>query len=101
MPTETTESIMEATASTVQEMTTASEITTASETTGPSLLDWGEWEDCTASCGDGIQTRQRADCDYDPGVCIEEKDCNIGICPGWGDWRPWGMCSGNGLLFKL
>ena len=72
---------------------------TTMEVTSAALLDWSSWAACSVTCGDGTQTRSRTECSYGPEICIEEQDCNLGACPGWGDWRPWGMCSGTYLQF--
>ena len=79
--------------------TTVPPITTSEVTSAP-LLDWASWAECSVTCGDGKQTRERPDCSYAAEVCTEEQDCNLGTCPGWGDWRPWGMCSGMYLHIK-
>ena len=78
---------------------TTTEVTTSEVTSAP-LLDWATWAECSVTCGDGKQTRSRPDCSYGAEVCTEEQDCNLGSCPGWGDWRPWGMCSGTYLHIK-
>ncbi|XP_019629856.1 PREDICTED: SCO-spondin-like [Branchiostoma belcheri] len=51
---------------------------------------WSEWSGCSASCGEGTQTRTRAcenvapcqGCDTCPGVSTEEQSCNVQTCPG-------------------
>ena len=95
--------------STAAPLTTREPLTTAppttteastSEVTSAPLLDWATWTECSVTCGDGKQTRSRPDCSYEAEVCTEEQDCNPGTCPGWGDWRPWGMCSGTYLHIK-
>ncbi|PFX32412.1 Hemicentin-1 [Stylophora pistillata] len=65
--------------------------------------DWGEWSNCTVSCGGGEQTRYR-DCDNPPpayggreclGVSEETRPCNELPCAvdgGWTEWKPWEIC---------
>lgn len=65
--------------------------------------DWGEWSNCTVSCGGGEQTRYR-DCDNPPpayggreclGVSKETRPCNELLCAvdgGWTVWKPWEIC---------
>ena len=52
--------------------------------------DWGEYSDCTVTCGAGSQTRSR-DCNSPPPVnggssCMgdasETRDCDESTCPG-------------------
>lgn len=68
---------------------------------------WGNYSDCTQTCGGGVKTRSRS--------CIggvvggpgckesnqEESICNSNQCPGkWSDWVLSGLCSvtcGDGL----
>ena len=83
---------------TVQQEETTAPPTTAppiAEATTAPLLDWASWTSCSVTCGDGTQTRSRPDCSYAPELCNEEQNCNLGECPGWGNWRPWGICSGT------
>jgi len=60
--------------------------------------DYGEWSECSADCGEGVQTRSRscnnplpanggAECE---GEETESKPCNKGVCPG--------TCGGNVCL---
>ncbi|XP_078577488.1 uncharacterized protein LOC144862665 [Branchiostoma floridae x Branchiostoma japonicum] len=72
--------------------------------------DWGEWSDCSVTCGVGTESRDRtcnnpapaggADC---VGTTEETQDCDTGVpCSvdgGWSDWGAWSDCSvtcGNG-----
>jgi hypothetical protein len=51
---------------------------------------WSNYSDCTASCGNGIQTRTRV-CNYQSdggqpcyGSATQSISCNTNIsCPGW------------------
>ncbi|KAI8485010.1 hypothetical protein Bbelb_372560 [Branchiostoma belcheri] len=67
--------------------------------------DWGQWSNCSVTCGVGTETRDRtctnpapanggADCD---GPAQETQTCDTGVsCPvdgGWSDWGPWSNCS--------
>ena len=51
--------------------------------------DWGEWSQCTATCGEGFKTRARACHDPEsgsnpvcPGSSTEIKECEETECPG-------------------
>nr|DBA18217.1 TPA: hypothetical protein GDO54_016492 [Pyxicephalus adspersus] len=69
-----------------------------------SWLDWGQWEECSKTCGSGKQTRTRTcnipsaqeggkTCD---GKAIDTKVCNTKPCPvngEWSSWQVWGPCS--------
>ncbi|KAK0403268.1 hypothetical protein QR680_016824 [Steinernema hermaphroditum] len=70
--------------------------------------EWGEWEQCSASCGGGRQTRSRKClaqfvflCD---GYVNEERPCATEPCPdvqvaathsvpAWSEWSDWSECS--------
>ena len=51
---------------------------------------WGEWSQCSASCGPGVEFRARS-CSKPvpggnetcPGNATEAKGCNMADCPGW------------------
>uniref|UniRef100_A0A915A669 Peptidase M12B domain-containing protein n=1 Tax=Parascaris univalens TaxID=6257 RepID=A0A915A669_PARUN len=65
---------------------------------------WTEWSRCSASCGPGIQTRNRY-CTKEPcdGSGQSRMSCNLGSCPTsshWLQWGAWSECSqlcGRGL----
>ena len=74
--------------------------------------DWATWGSCSASCGSGLQTRQRekavpaqhggSDCD---GSVKESVACpTLPACPvdcEWDDWSQWEGCSvtcGSGFI---
>uniref|UniRef100_A0A8D2KTM3 Hemicentin 1 n=1 Tax=Varanus komodoensis TaxID=61221 RepID=A0A8D2KTM3_VARKO len=66
--------------------------------------EWGSWEECSRTCGQGNKTRTRA-CSHPPaqhggkpcdGHAVEASICNMRPCPvngAWGSWLPWGPCS--------
>nr|XP_014344645.1 PREDICTED: hemicentin-1 [Latimeria chalumnae] len=77
--------------------------------------DWGPWEECSRTCGQGNRTRIRT-CSNPPaqhsgrpceGKAVEVIMCNIRPCPvsgNWGSWLPWGPCSetcGKGTQTRL
>ncbi|KAM9306065.1 SCO-spondin-like, partial [Gastrophryne carolinensis] len=65
---------------------------------------WASWSPCSASCGDGLQTRSRKcdspapqnggrDCTGDK---EQQRHCQGPPCPEpepWGEWSPWSPCS--------
>ncbi|KAL5272728.1 hypothetical protein ACHWQZ_G000802 [Mnemiopsis leidyi] len=65
---------------------------------------FGNWSECSAECGGGIQTRSR-ECNNPPpqygglecqGDSVKVAECNIQHCPidgGWGVWGNWSDCS--------
>ncbi|XP_067893515.1 hemicentin-1 isoform X1 [Heterodontus francisci] len=80
-----------------------------------SWSEWGQWEECSHSCGQGNRTRTRTctnpskqyggkQCE---GKAVEAIMCNIRPCPvvgGWSSWLPWGPCSetcGKGTQTRL
>ncbi|XP_068547343.1 hemicentin-1 isoform X4 [Anas acuta] len=77
--------------------------------------EWGLWEECSKSCGQGNRTRTRIcsnpsaqhggkPCD---GSAVDSVMCNIRPCPvdgEWSSWLPWGPCSetcGKGTQTRL
>ncbi|NWV42606.1 HMCN1 protein, partial [Grantiella picta] len=80
-----------------------------------SWSEWGLWEECSKSCGQGNRTRSRT-CSNPPaqhggkpceGSALETVMCNLRPCPvagGWSPWGPWGPCStscGKGTQTRL
>ncbi|XP_020625947.1 SCO-spondin-like isoform X2 [Orbicella faveolata] len=65
---------------------------------------WGVWEDCSKTCGGGIQRRWRT-CNNPlpanggrpcPGTRVRSRECNVTPCPvdgNWSAWGSWGDCS--------
>lgn len=76
---------------------------------GPPCLSWdawGQWQGCAAACGPGKETRARAclsngqvtsveSCNSIVGSSIQERNCNVGPCYGFGGWGAWGQCSAD------
>ncbi|XP_072199268.1 hemicentin-1 isoform X3 [Excalfactoria chinensis] len=63
--------------------------------------EWGLWEECSKSCGQGNRTRTRI-CNNPPaqhngkpcsGSAVDFIMCNVGPCPVDGKWAPWGSWS--------
>uniref|UniRef100_A0A183C8U8 Apple domain-containing protein n=1 Tax=Globodera pallida TaxID=36090 RepID=A0A183C8U8_GLOPA len=62
----------------------------------PSWTEWGEWSDCTTTCGDGHQSRNRKCLPSGYGCAGNEKDvrqCQKAECPYFDQWSEWGGCS--------
>ncbi|OWF34851.1 Hemicentin-1 [Mizuhopecten yessoensis] len=63
---------------------------------------WSTWDECSVTCGGGLQTRNRT-CDGPyyggaqcPGVDNEDQICSTNLCPipgEWLEWSYWSMCS--------
>ncbi|NXU50379.1 HMCN1 protein, partial [Turnix velox] len=77
--------------------------------------EWGLWEECSKSCGQGNRTRTRT-CSNPAaqhggkpcnGSAVESVICHIRPCPvdgEWSSWMPWGPCSetcGKGTQTRL
>uniref|UniRef100_A0A8R1I6N3 Apple domain-containing protein n=1 Tax=Caenorhabditis japonica TaxID=281687 RepID=A0A8R1I6N3_CAEJA len=76
----------------------------------PKWEEWGEWADCSTTCGQGTQKRHVCmysayfhfifyslrKCDSGnacTGPSEEMRFCQVASCPYWGDWSPWSGCS--------
>lgn len=83
----------------------------ASYQTKDCVLDWGNWDNCSATCGGGTQTRTAtiSQPEQNGGVACPPADqltqtqqCNTGACPSsdcvftWGDWSPCSLDCGGG-----
>jgi hypothetical protein len=76
----------------------------------PVWTEWTDWTACSASCGGGLQTRNRecvlpkgaAGCSGSP---AESRTCSEQDCPVWTAWTPWTQCTvscgGGGTRFKV
>ncbi|XP_033105528.1 hemicentin-1-like isoform X2 [Anneissia japonica] len=75
-------------------------------------LEWDEWSECSATCGEGTMQRQRRclppinggePCEGRP---FEVDTCSLGPCiynGGWSDWSDWSICTvscGGGEQFR-
>ncbi|XP_078487952.1 uncharacterized protein LOC100179634 isoform X3 [Ciona intestinalis] len=67
--------------------------------TCPTWAVWTNWSTCSRSCGGGASVRHRsciggyAGSDGCMGDERESNDCNTQICPTWGAWSPFSVCS--------
>ncbi|TRY86371.1 hypothetical protein DNTS_012145 [Danionella cerebrum] len=81
---------------------------TSSQTVdSPSGEEWSAWTVCSATCGEGWQSRTRfcVSLSYSTqcsGPLREQRPCNnTAVCPAalitehgaWGEWTPWSLCS--------
>ncbi|KAK0404094.1 hypothetical protein QR680_017286 [Steinernema hermaphroditum] len=55
--------------------------------------EWSDWSECSCTCGDGIQQRQRL-CSNGRclGEAMETSPCNMGPCDTWSQWCEWSAC---------
>jgi hypothetical protein len=80
---------------------------------GPVNGGWGNWTDCTATCGGGTQTREcdapapahgGLTCEDQENIGLGSRECNTQHCPIDGQWGEWGLCSepcgGTGVHFR-
>lgn len=75
--------------------------------------EWGEWTECSATCGGGRRRKFRQCVDHQgglvdssncPGEETMSKNCNTQECPKWTDWTKWTECSatcGGGSRSKV
>ncbi|XP_051574768.1 adhesion G protein-coupled receptor B1-like isoform X7 [Myxocyprinus asiaticus] len=68
----------------------------------PSGEEWSAWSVCSATCGEGWQSRTRfcVSMSYSTqcsGPLREQRPCNnTAVCPvhgAWDEWSPWSLCS--------
>ena len=61
---------------------------------------WGDWSECSRSCGGGARVRSR-ECRGQEGECLGERDeeeaCEGAACIAafWATWESWGECIGS------
>ncbi|XP_038615928.1 adhesion G protein-coupled receptor B1 isoform X4 [Tachyglossus aculeatus] len=74
----------------------------SSQTGDPAAEEWSPWSVCSATCGEGWQTRTRfcVSSSYSTqcsGPLREQRQCNnSAVCPvhgAWDEWSPWSLCS--------
>uniref|UniRef100_A0A4W4HIV7 Adhesion G protein-coupled receptor B1 n=1 Tax=Electrophorus electricus TaxID=8005 RepID=A0A4W4HIV7_ELEEL len=74
----------------------------SSQTDSPSGEEWSPWSVCSATCGEGWQSRTRfcVSVSYSTqcsGPLREQRPCNnTAVCPvhgAWDEWSPWSLCS--------
>ncbi|KAK6759310.1 hypothetical protein RB195_021106 [Necator americanus] len=61
----------------------------------PTWSDWEDWSECSATCGQGNQSRMRT-CENGsgcPGSNREIRFCQLTSCPYWDEWMGWSGCS--------
>ncbi|VDP08335.1 unnamed protein product [Soboliphyme baturini] len=61
----------------------------------PKWSTWGEWGDCSSTCGQGYRLRSR-ECSVPPkceGSSIDTEECNGNQCTQWNSWSRWSSCS--------
>ncbi|XP_076099012.1 SCO-spondin-like isoform X4 [Mytilus galloprovincialis] len=69
-----------------------------------SWAEWSEWDNCTDSCGGGLQFRNRTCSDPEPqfggidciGNSVDNNVCNEHECPvdgSWTEWSEWNNCT--------
>ena len=68
----------------------------------PMWTEWGEWTQCSKTCGGGQRHKYRQCVDHTgsladeancPGENNEVDSCNQQTCPYWTDWSDWTQCS--------
>jgi len=69
------------------------------------LADWSDWAGCSASCGDGSETRERqvsVKADFGGLACTGDtqasRSCSVKACPihcQWQDWSDWNECTSS------
>jgi len=72
--------------------------------------DFGEWEQCSKSCGGGTKSKSRT-CymgnpgdEGCPGPATISATCNPQACSTWGTWEEWGGCDqtcGSGVRSRV
>lgn len=58
-------------------------------------MEWGQWSECSVTCGKGVETRTRV-CTTSAcfGPSTETRDCERSPCSGtWSPWCEWSPCS--------